>query len=73
MRWVALGDGTLDLAAIGALLRSRLHEVPVSIELSLCQRSRNFEPRWRTAEIPSLSEIRNFIRRSLEALHRALD
>ena len=73
MRWVALGDGTLDLAAIGVLLRTRLHEVPVSIELSLRQRSRNFEPRWRTAETPSLSEIRKIIRRSFEALHRALD
>jgi hypothetical protein len=46
--------------------------VPVSIELSLRQRSRDFEPRWRTPEIPSLSEIRDVIRRSLEALHRAL-
>jgi sugar phosphate isomerase/epimerase len=72
MRWVALGDGTLDLPRVGRILRDRLPEAPVSIELSLRQRSRNFEPRWRTPEIPSLSEIRNAVRRSLEALHRAL-
>ena len=72
MRWVALGEGLLDLPAVGGILRDRLPGVPVSIELSLRQRSRDFEPRWRTPEIPSLSEIRDVIRRSLEALHRAL-
>ena len=72
MRWVALGDGVLDLPGVGRLLRNRLPQAPVSIELSLRQRSRDFEPRWRTPEIPSLSEIRDVIRRSLEALHRAL-
>jgi sugar phosphate isomerase/epimerase len=72
MRWVALGDGTLDLAAVGRILRHRLPHAPVSIELSLRQRSRSFEPRWRTPETPSLSAIRKIIRRSLEALHRAL-
>ncbi len=72
MRWVALGDGVLDLPAVGRILRHRLPHAPVSIELSLRQRSRYFEPRWRTPETPLLLEIRNFIRRSLEALHRAL-
>ena len=72
MRWVALGEGVLDLPAVGRILHDQLPGVPVSIELPLRQRSRDFEPRWRTPEIPSLSEIRDVIRRSLEALHRAL-
>ncbi|OGB95988.1 MAG: hypothetical protein A3G35_09165 [candidate division NC10 bacterium RIFCSPLOWO2_12_FULL_66_18] len=72
MRWVALGEGVLDLAAIGGILRHRLPAVPVSIELSLRQRSRNFEPRWRTPEVPSLPEIRGIIRRYLKALESTL-
>jgi sugar phosphate isomerase/epimerase len=72
MRWVALGEGVLDLAAIGRVLRQRLPAVPVCIELSLRQRSRNFEPRWRTPEVPPLPEIRGFITRSLRALQAAL-
>jgi sugar phosphate isomerase/epimerase len=72
MRWVALGDGVLALPAVGRILRDRLREVPVSIELSLRQRSRNFEPRWRTPEVPSLSEIRGSIARSLTSLQAVL-
>ncbi|HSB71644.1 MAG TPA: sugar phosphate isomerase/epimerase [Candidatus Methylomirabilis sp.] len=72
MRWVALGEGVLDLPAVGRVLRTRLPGVPVSIELSLRQRSRDFEPRWRTPEFPSLPEIRGIITRSLRALERIL-
>lgn len=72
MRWVALGEGVLDLPAVGGVLRDRLPGVPVSIELSLRQRSRNFEPRWRIPEVPSLSEIRGIITRSLQALQGVL-
>ncbi|MBI2002588.1 MAG: sugar phosphate isomerase/epimerase [candidate division NC10 bacterium] len=72
MRWVALGDGVVDLAAIGGVLRDRLPAIPVSIELSLRQRSRNFEPRWRTPEVPPLPEIRGIVHRSLKALESAL-
>ncbi len=72
MRWVALGEGILNLAVIGTTLRNRLREVPVSIELSLRQRSRNFEPRWRTPEAASLPEIRGIIIRSLNALYRVM-
>jgi sugar phosphate isomerase/epimerase len=69
MRWVTLGDGILDLPRVGRILRDRLPHVPLSIELSLRQRSRNFEPRWRTPEIPSLPEIRGIIHRSIQVLH----
>jgi sugar phosphate isomerase/epimerase len=72
MRWVALGDGVLDLPHVGRILCERLPGVPVSIELSLRQRSRNFEPRWRMPEVPPLADIRDIIRRSLEALRRTL-
>lgn len=72
MWWVALGEGVLDLPAVGRVLRTRLPGVPVSIELSLRQRSRDFEPRWRTPEFPSLPEIRGIITRSLQALERFL-
>jgi sugar phosphate isomerase/epimerase len=68
MRWVALGEGVLNLLSVGRILGDRLPQVPVSIELSLRQRSRNFEPRWRTPEIPTLPEIRDIIARSLKAL-----
>ncbi len=68
MRWVALGDGRLDRPAISRVLRQRLPGIPVSIELSLRQRSRDFEPRWRSPDIPSLPEIRDIIVRSLQAL-----
>ncbi|RPI06313.1 MAG: sugar phosphate isomerase/epimerase, partial [Zetaproteobacteria bacterium] len=54
LRWVALGDGILDLPVMGRVLKERLPGVPVSYELSPRQRSRDFEPRWRTPEIPSL-------------------
>jgi sugar phosphate isomerase/epimerase len=72
MRWVALGEGALDLPAVGRVLCECLPGVPVSIELSLRQRSRDFEPRWRTPEFPSLPEIRGIITRSLQALERVL-
>lgn len=72
MRWVALGEGVLDLPSVGRTLRERLPEVPVSIELSLRQRSRDFEPRWRTPEVLSLGEIRGVIGRSLTAIRLAL-
>ena len=72
MRWVALGEGVLDLPVVGRVLRTRLPGVPVSIELSLRQRSRDFEPRWRTPEFPTLPEIRGIITRSLQALERSL-
>jgi sugar phosphate isomerase/epimerase len=72
MRWVALGEGVLDLPAVGRILRDRLPGIPVSIELSLRQRSRDFEPRWRTPDFPSLPEIRGIISRSLESLERVL-
>ncbi|HSB81508.1 MAG TPA: sugar phosphate isomerase/epimerase [Candidatus Methylomirabilis sp.] len=72
MRWVALGEGVLDLPAVGRVLREHLPGVPVSIELSLRQRSRDFEPRWRTPEFPSLPEIRGIITRSLLALEGVL-
>jgi len=68
LRWVALGEGTLDIHALGRVLKERLPDVPVSYELSPRQRSRDFEPRWRTPEVPPLVEIRSVIRRSLEAL-----
>lgn len=72
LRWVALGDGALDVAALARVLRERLPGVPVSYELSPRQRSRDFEPRWRAPEIPSLEEIRGRIARSLEALRAHL-
>jgi sugar phosphate isomerase/epimerase len=72
MRWVALGDGHLNLPAIGRILREQLPGVPVSVELSLRQRSRDFEPRWRTPEFPPLPEIRGIITRSIQALESAL-
>ena len=72
MRWVALGEGELDLAATGRVLRERLPNIPLSFELSPRQRSRNFEPRWRAPEVHPLPEIRGIISRSLNALHNAL-
>ncbi|HEX9900927.1 MAG TPA: sugar phosphate isomerase/epimerase [Candidatus Methylomirabilis sp.] len=72
LRWVALGEGSLNLKAVGGILRDRLPGVPVSVELSLRQRSRNFESRWRAPEVPTLPEIRGIIRRSLCALSDAL-
>ncbi len=72
MRWVALGEGVLDLPAVCRVLRKRLPGVPVSIELSLRQRSRDFEPRWRSPEVPPPPEIRDIIRRSLLALRGLL-
>jgi sugar phosphate isomerase/epimerase len=68
LRWVALGDGVLDLPGLARVLRERMPGVPVSYELSPRQRSRDFEPRWRTPEIPPLEEIRATIARSLAAL-----
>jgi len=72
MRWVALGEGVLNLPAVGRILRDRLPTTPVSIELSLRQRSRDFEPRWRTPDFPSLPEIRGIVLRSLRAMKNAL-
>jgi sugar phosphate isomerase/epimerase len=72
MRWVALGEGQLDLTAVARILREKLPDVPVSYELSPRQRSRDFEPRWRTPEVPLLAELRDVISRSLAALQRVL-
>jgi L-ribulose-5-phosphate 3-epimerase len=72
LRWVALGDGILDLPAVGRVLKERLPGVPVSYELSPRQRSRDFEPRWRAPEVPPLPELRATIARSLAALEDAL-
>jgi len=72
LRWVALGEGVLDLAAAARVLRERLPGVPVSYELSPRQRSRDFEPRWRAPEVPPAAELRETIRRSLTALERVL-
>jgi sugar phosphate isomerase/epimerase len=72
MRWVALGEGGLDLPSICRVLRDRLPGVPVSFELSPRQRSRDFEPRWRTPETPPLLEIQGIISRSLNTLNNAL-
>jgi sugar phosphate isomerase/epimerase len=72
MRWVALGEGVLDLETVGRILRDRLPTAPISVELSLRQRSRDFEPRWRTPDFPSLPEIRGIIARSLQAVERVL-
>jgi inosose dehydratase len=72
LRWVALGDGELDLPALARVLKERMPGVPVSYELSPRQRSRNFEPRWRTPEVPPLNEIRETITRSLKALESVL-
>jgi sugar phosphate isomerase/epimerase len=72
MRWVALGEGELNLPAVGRILRERLPGVPVSFELSPRQRSRDFEPRWRAPDVPSLPDIRGIIARSLRSLKEAL-
>jgi len=72
LRWVALGEGILDLPGAARVLRAKLPGVPVSYELSPRQRSRDFEPRWRAPEVPPLAELRETIRRSLEALERVL-
>ncbi len=72
MRWVALGEGVLDLLAIGRVLRERLPGIPVSFELSPRQRSRDFEPRWRAPQIPPLSDIRRTIAHSLQTLEKVL-
>ncbi len=73
LRWVALGDGALDLPAAARVLKEKLPGVPVSYELSPRQRSRDFEPRWRTPEIPPLELIRTMIFQSLTALAAALE
>ena len=72
LRWVALGDGELNLPGLARVLRERMPGVPVSYELSPRQRSRNFEPRWRIPEVPPLAEIRETIARSLKALEMVL-
>jgi sugar phosphate isomerase/epimerase len=72
LRWVALGDGILDLPALAQVLKDRLPGVPISYELSPRQRSKDFEPRWRMPEIPPLAELRASIAQSLQALERAL-
>lgn len=72
LRWVALGEGELNLPAVGRVLRERLPQVPVSFELSPRQRSRDFEPRWRAPEIPPLPKIRRIIAQSLQALEKVL-
>mgnify|MGYP001287893358 CR=1 FL=1 len=72
LRWVALGDGALDLPRVARVLRERMPGVAVSYELSPRQRSRDFEPRWRAPEVPPLPELRRTIRVSLEALRGVL-
>ena len=72
LRWVALGDGILDLPALARVLKERMPGVPVSYELSPRQRSRDFEPRWRTPEVPALADLRDMISRSLRALEAVL-
>ncbi len=72
LRWVALGEGELNLPAVGRVLRERFPQVPVSFELSPRQRSRDFEPRWRAPEIPPLPKIRRIIAHSLQALEKVL-
>lgn len=72
LRWVALGDGVLDLSRAARVLAERMPGVPVSYELSPRQRSRDFEPRWRAPEIPPLEEIRSLVAESLAALGRLL-
>jgi len=72
LRWVALGDGILDLPALARVLTERMPGVPVSYELSPRQRSRDFEPRWRTPEVPVLNDLREMISRSLRALETVL-
>ncbi len=72
LRWVALGDGILDLPSLAGVLKKQMPGVPVSYELSPRQRSRDFEPRWRTPEVPPLAELRGVIRQSLERLEREL-
>ena len=72
LRWVALGEGELDLARAGRILQDRLPGIPVSFELSPRQRSRDFEPRWRAPEIPPLPKIRRIIAQSLQALGKVL-
>ncbi len=72
MRWVALGEGVLDIDAAGRVLQERMPGVPVSFELSPRQRSRGFEPRWRTPEVPPLASLRQTVTASLAALSRVL-
>ncbi|MBI4537715.1 MAG: hypothetical protein HY712_07135 [candidate division NC10 bacterium] len=72
LRWVALGEGELDLPGVARVLKERLPGVPVSYELSPRQRSRDFEPRWRAPEVPPLEEIVGFISRALKALQTVL-
>jgi sugar phosphate isomerase/epimerase len=72
LRWVALGDGILDLPGLARVLKERMPNVPVSYELSPRQRSRDFEPRWRMQEVPPLEELRELITQSLRALERVL-
>ncbi len=72
MRWVALGEGVLDLRGVGRVLREELPGVAVSYELSPRQRSRDFEPRWRIPDIPPLEQVRDMVARSLQALHAML-
>lgn len=72
LRWVALGEGILDIAAAARVLHAKLPGVPLSYELSPRQRSRDFEPRWRAPEVPPLAELRETIGRSLAALQRVL-
>ena len=72
LRWVALGDGELDLPGLAQVLKERMPGVPVSYELSPRQRARDFEPRWRMPEVPPLADLRDMIRRSLHALAKAL-
>jgi sugar phosphate isomerase/epimerase len=72
LRWVALGEGELDLVGVGRVLTGEMPGVAVSYELSPRQRSRDFEPRWRTPDVPPLAELRATIARSLSALAAVL-
>jgi len=72
MRWVALGDGILDMRAVGKVLKERLPGIPVSFELSPRQRSYDFEPRWRAPDVPALDGIRGVILQSLKVIQDVL-
>jgi len=72
LRWVALGEGMLNIEAAADVLKRRLPGVPVSYELSPRQRARAFEPRWRTPEVPPLDQLRATIGASLTVLGRVL-
>lgn len=70
LQWAPLGEGLLDVGRLCAVLSTILPKVPVTLDASLRQRSRDFEQRWRVPEVPSLHEIRGFLAASLTALRQ---